>query len=76
MDKKSPTFILSLNDYGQKIFNSQTEPYKKYILDEYGNMVEYDPETSMCTVKLGSNGNISEEDSNDTSNRVVVRVNV
>ncbi|KAG5869240.1 hypothetical protein JTB14_000089 [Gonioctena quinquepunctata] len=68
MDKKSPTFILSLNDYGQKIFTSQTEPYKKYILDEYGNMVEYDPETSMCTVKLGSNGNISEEDSNDTSN--------
>ncbi|CAH1107518.1 unnamed protein product [Psylliodes chrysocephalus] len=69
MDKnKSQTFILSLNDFGQKICTSQSEPDKKYILDDEGNMTEYYPETSISAVKLDSQGNISEEDSNDTSN--------
>ncbi|XP_050501591.1 DNA-binding protein Ets97D isoform X2 [Diabrotica virgifera virgifera] len=70
MDKnKSQTFILSLNDFGQKICTSQSEPDKKYILDDEGNMTEYyDPETSVCTLNLDSQGIISEEDSNDTSN--------
>lgn len=31
-------------------------------------MTEYYPETSISAVKLDSQGNISEEDSNDTSN--------
>ncbi|XP_072382201.1 uncharacterized protein [Diabrotica undecimpunctata] len=70
MDKnKSQTFILSLNDFGQKICRSQSEPDKKYILDDEGNMTEYyDPETSVCTLNLDSQGIISEGDSNDTSN--------
>ncbi|CAH1981526.1 unnamed protein product [Acanthoscelides obtectus] len=39
----------------------------RYILDDEGNMTEYQPETSICAVKLDSQGNISEE-SNDTTN--------
>lgn len=31
-------------------------------------MTEYQPETSICAVQLDSQGNISEEDSNDTTN--------
>ncbi|CAH1981524.1 unnamed protein product [Acanthoscelides obtectus] len=64
---KTQTFILSVNDFGQKICTSQSEPNKKYILDDEGNMTEYQPETSICAVKLDSQGNISEE-SNDTTN--------
>nr|CAI5829285.1 unnamed protein product [Callosobruchus analis] len=68
MDPNKPqTFILSLNDFGQKICTSQSEPNKKYILDDDGNMTEYQPETSICAVKLENQGNISEE-SNDTTN--------
>ncbi|KAJ8956363.1 hypothetical protein NQ318_015101 [Aromia moschata] len=68
MDKNKPqTFILSVNDFGQKICTSQTEPGKKYVLDDDGNMTEYKPETSICALKLETRGDITEEDSNDTS---------
>lgn len=40
----------------------------RYVLDDEGNMTEYQPETSICAVQLDSQGNISEEDSNDTNN--------
>ncbi|CAH1118565.1 unnamed protein product [Phaedon cochleariae] len=69
MDKnKSQTYILSVNDFGQKICTSQTDPNEKFILDDDGNMTEFFPEKSMGTVKLDPHGNISEEDSNDTNN--------
>ncbi|XP_018567445.1 DNA-binding protein Ets97D-like isoform X2 [Anoplophora glabripennis] len=68
MDKnKSQTFILSVNDFGQKICTSQSEPSKKYILDDEGNMSEYQPETSICAIKLESQGNLTEDDSNDSA---------
>lgn len=75
MDKnKEQTFILSLNDFGQKICTSQSEPQKKYILDDEGNMSEYYPETAICAVKLDSHLN-SEDDSNGTSNSEVQNIN-
>ncbi|KAJ8916552.1 hypothetical protein NQ315_000194 [Exocentrus adspersus] len=63
---KSQTFILSVNDFGQKICTSQSEPNKKYILDDEGNMTEYQPETSICAIKLDSQGDITEEESCDS----------
>lgn len=70
MDKsKSQTFILSVNDFGQKICTSQSEPNRKYILDDDGNMTEYRPETSICAMKLETqiDDNNLEDDSNDTN---------
>nr|CAH7744677.1 unnamed protein product [Callosobruchus chinensis] len=67
MDPNNPrTFILTVNDFGQKICTSQSEPDKKYILDDEGSMTEYQPETSICAVKLDSQGNISEESNAST----------
>ncbi|XP_030764284.1 DNA-binding protein Ets97D isoform X2 [Sitophilus oryzae] len=68
MDKiKTQTFILSLNDFGQKICTSQTDPNKKYVLDDDGNMREYDPPTSISAMSLEGD---SEENSvsNDSEN--------
>ncbi|CAG9857638.1 unnamed protein product [Phyllotreta striolata] len=68
MDKnKSESFILSLNDIGQKICTSQSEPNKKYILDDDGNMTEYFPQDSLSSVKIDQQCTVSEEDSNDTN---------
>lgn len=39
----------------------------RYILDDEGNMSEYQPETSICAIKLESQGNITEDESNDSA---------
>ncbi|CAG9767885.1 unnamed protein product [Ceutorhynchus assimilis] len=35
------TYFLSLNKHGQKICTSQSDPTKKYVLDDHGFMTEY-----------------------------------
>ncbi|XP_060534359.1 DNA-binding protein Ets97D [Cylas formicarius] len=63
MEKARPeTYILSVNDFGQKICTSQTEPFKKYILEDDGNMSEYEP-TSVITVDDTDSGTHLEDSS-------------
>ncbi|CAH0548617.1 unnamed protein product [Brassicogethes aeneus] len=63
MDKsKAQTYILSVDDFGQKICTSQSDSSKRYILDADGNMLEYQPENSMC-VSLEGQGNEDESNS-------------
>ncbi|KAF7267387.1 DNA-binding protein Ets97D isoform X2 [Rhynchophorus ferrugineus] len=60
---KAQTFILSLNDFGQKICTLQSDPNKKYILDDEGNMREYEPPTSVSamTIEGESENSLSNE---------------
>ncbi|RZC35344.1 DNA-binding protein Ets97D, partial [Asbolus verrucosus] len=57
MDKtKIQTFILTQNDFGQKVYTSQSDRTKRYIIDDDGNMVQYQPQTSVRAVKLEEYG--------------------
>ncbi|KAJ3653088.1 hypothetical protein Zmor_019005 [Zophobas morio] len=49
---KVQTFILTQNEFGQKIYTSQSDRTKSYVIDDEGNMVQYHPPTSMRAVKL------------------------
>ncbi|XP_045465584.1 DNA-binding protein Ets97D isoform X2 [Harmonia axyridis] len=59
------TFLVTLNEYGQKIYTSQTNPSKSYIIDEEGNLLEYNPDMSTNDIDSQTIHINEDEDSNE-----------
>jgi GA-binding protein transcription factor alpha len=64
---KVQTFILTQNEFGQKIYTSQSDRTKSYIIDDEGNMVQYQPSTSIRAVKLEECGVTAEDNFDEMS---------
>ncbi|KRT78772.1 hypothetical protein AMK59_7171 [Oryctes borbonicus] len=67
MEKKTPLFIMSINEHGQSVYTDQSNPSKSYIFDEDGNLTDYNTSDKMIpTIKLeDSNKEFSDDASNE-----------
>ncbi|XP_015836567.1 DNA-binding protein Ets97D [Tribolium castaneum] len=62
---KVQTFILTQNEFGQKVYKSQSDKSKSFVIDDEGNMVQYQPPGSFRSVKLESAGDDFDEITTD-----------
>ncbi|KAI4454531.1 ets [Holotrichia oblita] len=66
MEKKTPLFIVSVNEHGQNVYTDQSNPSKSYIFDEDGNLIDYNaPNKMIPTIKLENIREYSDDASND-----------
>lgn len=65
-NEKSSIFILNIDEEGRKIYTSQSDPSKRYMLDDDGNLTECSSDVLMHTIKMESDYELSADStSND-----------
>lgn len=62
---KTETYVVTVNSLGQRVFTSQKDPSKSFIIDEKGTLLEYEPnELSNIKLEAEMETNESEESNN------------